>query len=275
MITPFPSSQNFALLPALDLMHHRPELDPMHARDSGAKISTDPSMTESSISSDQTEGVTALAGGPAAADVVLGSNEGGSVLTSLVSLPARVTSFFDAESNHGGATQYDALTHESLLEPSRESSPGLVSKIVGPELLSLGATARTAILKGRISANLTSDPADLSTAPDSQEILALPHAAGLISEALPQDGRSLQEAIDQLLDRLPELDLGQFKDGGPGRVVPYSLLLFGALVAAFAVRRRLLVKGAGAMVSRERHSRENDDLMGFPELPGSWSTRVT
>ena len=59
------------------------------------------------------------------------------------------------------------------------------------------------------------------------------------------------------------------------RVVPCSLVLFGALVAAFAVRRRLQVKGAGAMVSRERDSRESDDLMGFPELPGSWSTRVT
>ncbi|HKM54453.1 MAG TPA: hypothetical protein VJY33_13665 [Isosphaeraceae bacterium] len=232
-------------------------------------------MPESSLSSDQTEGVTALAGGPAAAEVVLGSNGGGSVLTSLVSVPARVTSFFDAESNQGGVTQYDALIHESLLEPSRESSSAPLSKIVGPELLSLGAAARTALLKRRISANLTSDSADLSTAPDSQEILALPHAAGLISEALPQDGRSLQEAIDQLLDRLPELDLGQFKDGGPGRVVPYSLLLFGALVAAFAVRRRLQVKGVGAMVSRERDSRESDELMGFPELPGSWSTRVT
>ena len=208
------------------------------------------------------------------AGAVLGSNAGGAVLAAITSLPVRVTSFVDLESHHGSATEYDALPHEGLLEPSRESSAAQLSKTVGLDVRLLGATARTALLKSRISATLTSYSADFSAA-YAQEIPALPHAAGLIAEVLPQDGRSLQEAIDQLLDRLPELDLGQFKDGGPAQVVPCSIVLLGALVAAFAVRRRLQVKGAGAMVSRERDSREDDDLMGFPELPGSWSTRVT
>jgi hypothetical protein len=128
---------------------------------------------------------------------------------------------------------------------------------------------------GRISATLRSDRADLLAAPDSREIVALPHAAGLIAEALPLDGRSLQQAIDQFLDRLSELDLGRFNEEGPALLVPYSLVLFGAVVATALLRRRLQIKGTGAMASRQRDSRENDDLMGFPELPGSWSTRVT
>ena len=274
MAAPFASSQDLALLSALDSIHHRFDFDFMHARDSVAKLSSDPSMLESNAGPDQTEGITALSGALAGAQALAGSNATASALATVTILPVRVTSFFNVESNHG-VIEYGGLIRESLLELSRDSFPALLSKLVGPEFLSLGVTARATLFRSRISANLTPYPADLSTVLDSQEIPALPHAAGIIAEALPQDGRSLQEAIDQLLDRLPELDLGQFNDGSPARVVPYSLVLLGALVAAFAMRRRLWAKGTGAIASRERDSRESDDLMGFPELPGSWSTRVT
>lgn len=280
LATPFPSGQNLAFRSAFDLIHHRPDPDPMHARDSGARLSSDSSMPDLNAGTDQTPGIAAFPGVLAGAEAVLGSASGGSVAITVTSLPTRVTSFSDAESIHGSATEYVALTRENLPKLSQDSSPVPISKTAGPGLLSLGATARTAILKGRLSANLTSHPADLHpadlpTAPDSQEIPALPHAAGLIAEAFPQDGRSLQEAIDQFLDRLPELELGQVNNAAPGRVVPCSLALFGALVAAYAVRRRLRVKGAVTLVSPQPESRENDELMGFPELPGSWSTRVT
>jgi hypothetical protein len=261
---------------ALDVwMGRRPDFNFMHARDSAAKLSTDPSMPESSLSGDQTAGITTLSAPAVAAQVLLGSSAGGSALASVASFPVHITSLSDFEGNRLGATPHDALTHDGIVEYFGNLSPTLLAKIVGPALFAPGATVRTAPLQGQIGAILTSDPADPLTGPDSRQTPALPHAAGLIAEALPLDGRSLQQAIDQFLDRLPELDLGQFKEEGPARVVPYSLVFLGAVVAALAVRRRFRGNGAGDMVSRERDSRENDDLIGFPELPGSWSTRVT
>jgi hypothetical protein len=103
----------------------------------------------------------------------------------------------------------------------------------------------------------------------------LPQAAGLIAEAMPFDRSSLENAVDQFFDQLEDLGVGQLVEAGPVRVLPIALTVIGTVAVAEAARRRLRGKTRGAYDARRRDPLGSEDLMGFPELPGSWSTRLT
>ena len=103
----------------------------------------------------------------------------------------------------------------------------------------------------------------------------LPHAAGLISEVIPFDRASLEAAVDQFFDQLEDLGVGQLTEPGSLRVLPLSLTVIGAVAGAEITRRRLRAKGGRGHDTRRRDPLGSEDLLGFPELPGSWSTRLT
>jgi hypothetical protein len=103
----------------------------------------------------------------------------------------------------------------------------------------------------------------------------LPHAADLIAEVMPFDRASLETAVDQFFDQLEDLGVGQWVETGPIEMLPLSLAVMGTVAAAETIRRRFRSKPAGGRITRRRDSLGSDDLMGFPELPGSWSTRLT
>jgi hypothetical protein len=108
----------------------------------------------------------------------------------------------------------------------------------------------------------------------SQQELPLPHAAGLIADVLPLDRASLELAVDQFFEQLEDLGVGQLVEQGPIRAIPLSLALIGT-AAAVEVTRRRLRSGGGGRAARGRDPLRSDELRGFPELPGSWSTRLT
>jgi hypothetical protein len=109
----------------------------------------------------------------------------------------------------------------------------------------------------------------------NQEEIPLPHAAGLVAGVLPFDRASLEQAVDQFFDRLEDLGVGQFVEQAPSRVLPLSLTVIGMVTAVEVARRRLRSKSDSGIRTRRQDALSSEELRGFPELPGSWSTRLT
>jgi hypothetical protein len=109
----------------------------------------------------------------------------------------------------------------------------------------------------------------------NHEEIPLPHAAGLVAGVLPFDQASLEQAVDQFFDRLEDLGVGQFVEQAPSRALPLSLAVIGTVAAVEVARRRLRSKSDGGTGTRRQDVLSSEELRGFPELPGSWSTRLT
>jgi hypothetical protein len=150
----------------------------------------------------------------------------------------------------------------------------------GLELASLVVSGRAAANPGRgevVNAPPLDEAGDSkrsATADDHPEEVLEPHAAGLMARVLPFDQRSLEEAVDQFLDQLHELNAGGFIEPSPIRIIVASAAVIGAGVAVEAGRRRLSPRRRGRL-TRAWDANESEELLGFPELPGSWSTRWT
>jgi hypothetical protein len=71
------------------------------------------------------------------------------------------------------------------------------------------------------------------------------------------------------------LGVGQLVEQRPTRIVPVSLALIGTAVAVEVARRQLRSKTSEGNGTRRHDSLGSEELRGFPELPGSWSTRLT
>jgi hypothetical protein len=113
--------------------------------------------------------------------------------------------------------------------------------------------------------------------PDQEDLLLpLPHAAELVTDAVPFDRASLEHAIDRFFDRLEELGVGELLvEQGPAHAIPLSLALLSTVTAVELARRRFQPSTSAGTATRRRHSLGSEELLGFPELPGSWSTRLT
>ncbi len=100
-----------------------------------------------------------------------------------------------------------------------------------------------------------------------------PGSADLIAHALPFDRAALDRAIDQFFHEFDDLRLGQMVGPRPARVVLYGLALASAFAALEVVRRRRRQTNARGNV-RIRHPLTMAAPIGFPELPGSWTSRL-
>jgi hypothetical protein len=109
----------------------------------------------------------------------------------------------------------------------------------------------------------------------NQAKLPLPHAAGLIANVVPFDRASLEQAVDQFFNQLEDLGVGQLVEQGPTHVIPLSLALLGTVTAVEVARRRLRSRTALGKAARRQDPLASEELLGFPELPGSWSTNLT
>jgi hypothetical protein len=117
-------------------------------------------------------------------------------------------------------------------------------------------------------------PRDSASSSDPEEA-PLPHAAGLISEVLPLDRAGLEQAIDQFFDQLEELGVGQLVEHWPVHVIPLSVVAIGTVTAAEIARRQLRSKKNRGYAAWRQDPLGSEELRAFPELPGSWSTRLT
>jgi hypothetical protein len=144
----------------------------------------------------------------------------------------------------------------------------------------------SAVAPGQVAANLdrgevVSEPPPAeagdaerhSAADDEPEEVLEPHAAGLMAHVLPFDRRSLEEAVDQFLDQLHELNADGFIEPSPIRIIVASAVVIGVGVAVETGRRRLSPRRRRGRLTRAWDASESEELLGFPELPGSWSAR--
>jgi hypothetical protein len=116
-------------------------------------------------------------------------------------------------------------------------------------------------------------PDGAAAAGDEPGRALLPRAAGLIASLLPHDQRSLEAAVDQFLDELHDLGAGSLIEPSPIRALVVSASLIGAGVAVEATRRRLSPRRRRDRPARLWDAGDSEELLGFPELPGSWSAR--
>jgi hypothetical protein len=109
----------------------------------------------------------------------------------------------------------------------------------------------------------------------NQTKLLLPQAAGLIANAVPFDQAALEKAVDQFFDQLESLGMGQLVEQGPTRIIPLSLALLSTVTAVEVARRRLKSRTGERKATERQNPLGSEELLGFPELPGSWSTNLT
>ena len=102
-----------------------------------------------------------------------------------------------------------------------------------------------------------------------------PHTADLIARVLPWDRGTLDRAIDQFFKQVDELDDGSSVGGQqPARIAFLSAALASSFAGMDIIRRRGRRWKAGNDV-RRRDPVGGGEHIGFPELPGSWSSRLT
>lgn len=102
----------------------------------------------------------------------------------------------------------------------------------------------------------------------------LPGAVDLLASALPFDRASLARAIDQCFDQLETLSSGDRVGHRSASLVLYSLAMVSTFAALDVVRRRRRQERVSKEV-RGRDPLAMTDTIGFPELPVSWSSRLS
>jgi hypothetical protein len=104
--------------------------------------------------------------------------------------------------------------------------------------------------------------------------MSRPASADLIASAFPVDRASLERAIDHFFEQLDGLNAREMAQHDPRSVIVLSLALASTFTALELVRRRWR-RRALAGDFRLRRSAAGADRIGFPELPTSWSSRLS
>jgi len=186
---------------------------------------------------------------------------------------SHLTALLNPES--GGGAQLVQLARASGFSASQVTAAGhgQVPKIGSANLLA----AETSYAAGDVTGpdGNAQDPVRAPLTGGDQDELPLPHAAGLIADVIPFDRATLEHAVDRFFDELEDLGVGHLVERGSPGVIPLSLTAVGTMVAAEIIRRRFRVKAGEGHATRRRDPIGSDELLGFPELPGSWSTRLT
>ena len=101
-----------------------------------------------------------------------------------------------------------------------------------------------------------------------------PGSADLLASALPFDRAAFDRAIDRFFHPFEDLSAGELVSRSPTQILLYSVALASAFAALEIVRRRWRLATTGEYV-RVRHPLAISDHIGFPELPESWSSRIS
>jgi hypothetical protein len=109
---------------------------------------------------------------------------------------------------------------------------------------------------------------------DTSDEMSRPGSADLIASVLPFDRATLEKAVDHFFQQLEDLNAKELVRRGPRPVVLLSLAVASTLTALELVRRRWRRRITAGVV-RGREPMATGDHVGFPELPGSWSSRFS
>jgi hypothetical protein len=102
-----------------------------------------------------------------------------------------------------------------------------------------------------------------------------PSGDDLMAVVLPFDRTSLERAVDHFFQQLDELEVRDLVGTDLSHIVFLSLGLATSVAALELARRRLRFWTAGGNAVRVRDSLVPGDDLEFPDLPGSWSSRLT
>ena len=118
-----------------------------------------------------------------------------------------------------------------------------------------------------------SEHPDGSVSEETIESIAEPRGADLIAKAIPFARESLEQALEQFVDQLDDLDLGLLGTRGPAPIVMFSVAAITTAASAELARRYVQRKStlSRAILALENSGRRL--TLGFPELPGCWSER--
>jgi hypothetical protein len=233
-----------------------------------------PEANAATVEGDTTEGAQ---GGPAAINsgsqgtgALTAGNTIAQVAPPITVAPARLTALLSSDTGRGDSLIQPVRTIEAPGNQIMETGRGSLSNTSSTHLVATDAPVAMAV--AHPDDNL---PVPVPLTSGNQEEIPLPHAAGLVAGVLPFDRASLEQAVDQFFDRLEDLGVGQFVEQAPSRVLPLSLTVIGTVTAVEVARRRFRSRTNGGISTRRQDALSSEELRGFPELPGSWSTRLT
>ncbi len=246
------------------------------AREPFAKSLLDESMTSSSETADQIQGMTATLNGPVWSSTATGN------LTSQITptdptVPAHTTTLLNSDISRIEPTARALRISGSSSNQPSETAQGALPKTVSANLVPTSALTAATLAEDDQAAELFPTISGPVVGSDQEKfLLPLPHAAELVTEAVPFDRASLERAIDQFFNRLEELGVGELLvEQGPAHTIPLSLALLGTVTALELARRRFQPTSGRKKAAHRQSSLGSEELLGFPELPGSWSTRLT
>ncbi len=275
MSPPFQGPASVPIPVFIDLQHIRLNEALLHTtRDPSARSLLDEATMGSPGNVDYPQGIAI----PFTSGHVIDAAVGGNSITQIAS-PAGATSTYvttlpssEVSQNYQSirAKQTDGSSSNQLLETFQKPLPKIT---LAKQVVSDVSTAATmvGVRRGGDAVMSPTDP----TANGDQEKVPLPQAAGLIADSIPFDRASLEQAVDQFFDRLEDLGVGQLVDQESTHLLPLSLTLLGMAIAVEVARRRLRSTTGQWMPTQRQDPLGSEELLGFPELPGSWSTRVT
>lgn len=220
----------------------------------------------------QTDEVTVSPAGNQAAGPAVGGNSNVAVAPSAIATPVHLTTLFTPQSWTDDPSIRVAGRGKSPGNQRIETAPGNLPKSVSASLvMTHDSTADADAHRGGDVPATSFD----SIVNGNQAKLPLPHAAGLIANVVPFDRASLEQAVDQFFNQLEDLGMGQLVEQRPTHVIPLSLAVLGTVTAVEVARRRLRSRTALGNAPRREDPLASEELLGFPELPGSWSTKLT
>jgi len=231
-------------------------------------------MTLGSVEeTDQADDVSVSPAGNQTAILAAGGNSISQIAPSVTASPGHLTALVSSDPGHDDQSLRMARSGETPGNQPVEAALVNLSKIGSAILVTTDNSATDDGVAHRGDDNFASavDP-QLS---GSQTKLLLPQAAGLIANAVPFDQAALEKAVDQFFDKLEDLGMGHLVEQGPTRVIPLSLAVISAVTAAEVARRRLKSRTGERQATERQNSLGSEELLGFPELPGSWSTNLT
>jgi hypothetical protein len=243
-------------------------------REHGFEAKPLPEANAGNVEGNTTEGAqggtAAISSGSQGVGALAAGNTIAQVAPPMTVAPAHLTALLSFETGRSDSLIQSVQINEAPGNQITEAGHGSLSDTSSTHLVSREAPATMA------AAHLDENPpAPVPLTNGNQKEMPLPHAAGLVAGVLPFDRASLEQAVDQFFDRLEDLGVGQFVEQAPSRVLPLSLTVIGTVTAVEVARRRLRSKTGGGNSTRRQEALSSEELRGFPELPGSWSTRLT
>jgi len=177
--------------------------------------------------------------------------------------PAQVSLLLDAEESLGARL---VPGHLAAAEANAGASAG-PHRAVGDS----GSRPSSVMIGRPASEPITGD----SAGPRGTKLdeLPQPESDDLIAHLFPFDRATIAVAIDRFFQQLEDFGAGDLAEPGLAHLVLLSAALASTLTALEVVRRRR--RRVAVSLGRAGEFACGSDHIGFPELPGSWSSRLS